>query len=149
MAKFVYRMQNILDIKSKLENQASITYGQANAKLQEENKKLSELFLRKSGYEAQAKELVNGKIDVSEIQTCRRAIESMKTLIRRQMIEVQVAEKNAEAARKRLTELMQDRKTHEKLRENALEEFMREQNYEDNKVVDELVSYTYGKKEKE
>ena len=39
MAKFVYRMQSILDIKLKMENQAKIAYGLANAKLSEEQKK--------------------------------------------------------------------------------------------------------------
>lgn len=148
MAKFVYRMQNILDIKEKLENQAAIAYSQANQRLQEENNKLMQLLARKNGYEKQARELVQNQIDVMEIQHCRKAIESMKVLIRRQMLEVQVAEKNAEAARRRLEELMKDRKTHEKLKENAFEEFKRELNAEDNKLVDELVSYTYGKKSK-
>ncbi|MCI5621802.1 MAG: flagellar export protein FliJ [Lachnospiraceae bacterium] len=145
MAKFVYRMQNILDIKEKLENQAAIAYSQANQRLQEENNKLMQLLSRKNSYEKQARELVQNQIDVVEIQHCRKAIESMKVLIRRQMLEVQVAEKNAEAARRHLAELMKDRKTHEKLKENAFEEFKRELNAEDNKLVDELVSYTYGK----
>lgn len=149
MAKFVYRMQNILDIKEKLENQAAIAYSQANQRLQEENNKLMQLLARKNGYEKQARELVQNQIDVMEIQHCRKAIESMKVLIRRQMLEVQVAEKNAEAARRRLEELMKDRKTHEKLKENAFEEFKRELNAEDNKLVDELVSYTYGKEKKD
>ena len=33
MAKFKYRMQNILDVKRKLEEQEKINYGIANAKL--------------------------------------------------------------------------------------------------------------------
>ena len=149
MAKFVYRMQNILDIKQKLENQASIAYSQANQRLQEENNKLMQLMARKNSYEKQARELVQNQIDVLEIQHCRKAVESMKVLIRRQMLEVQVAEKNAEAARRHLAELMKDRKTHEKLKENAFEEFKRELNAEDTKLVDELVSYTYGKEKKD
>lgn len=40
MAKFIYRMQNILDIKLKLESQAKIAYSQANAALREEEAKL-------------------------------------------------------------------------------------------------------------
>ena len=36
MAKFVYRMQNILDIKLKLENQAQMTFAMANQKYMEE-----------------------------------------------------------------------------------------------------------------
>ena len=37
MAKFVYRMQNILNIKQKLETQAKMTYSLANQKYLELN----------------------------------------------------------------------------------------------------------------
>lgn len=37
----------------------------------------------------------------------------MKVLIRRQMMQVQVAEKNVEAARQKLEEVMKERKTQE------------------------------------
>ena len=123
MAKFIYRMQNILDIKLKLESQAKIAYSQANAALREEEAKLLKLFERKNAYDNRAKELVEGKIDLLEIKKCRQAIESMKVLIRRQMMQVQVAEKNVEAARQKLEEVMKERKTQEKLREKDFEDF--------------------------
>ena len=56
MAKFIYRMQNILDIKLKLESQAKIAYSQANAALREEEAKLLKLFERKNAYDNRAKE---------------------------------------------------------------------------------------------
>ena len=40
MAKFTYRMQNILDIKIKLENQAKIAYATASRQLADEQEKL-------------------------------------------------------------------------------------------------------------
>ena len=40
---------------------------------------------------------------------------------------------------------MVERKTHEKLREKQFEQFKEELAYEENKVVDGLVSYTYQK----
>ena len=46
-----------------------------------------------------------------------------------------------------MKEVMIDRKTHEKLREHAFEAFKQEVAYEENKAVDELVSYTYHKAE--
>ncbi len=55
MAKFIYRMQNILDIKVKLENQAKIAYGMANAALREEQGKLQDIMVRRAGYEQQAR----------------------------------------------------------------------------------------------
>ena len=143
MAKFIYRMQNILDIKRKLEEQEKINYGLANQKLAEENEKLQELLMRRAGYDKQMNECMVGTIDLEKIQQIRYALNTMKTLIRNQMIAVHVAEKNLELARKRLKDVMVERKTQEKLREHAFEKFKQEINYEENKVVDELVSYTY------
>lgn len=147
MAKFIYRMQNILDVKMKMENQAKIAYGIANAKLLEEQKKLQMLMIQRAGYEREAKELVTGRIDVQKIKNCRQSIDTMKSLIRTQMIQVHTAEKNLEKARKELNDLMVDRKTHEKLKERAFDDFKKEMQYAENKEIDELVSYTYHDKE--
>ncbi len=138
-------MQNILDIKLKLENQAKISYSQANAKLREEQMKLQGILVRKAGYEKKAKELVSGTINIQGIQENKRAIDAMKSAMREQLLQVQVAEKNMEAARLRLNQVMIERKTHEKLREKAFEQFRQELAYEENKAVDELVSYSYQK----
>lgn len=143
MAKFTYRMQNILDIKVKMENQAKIAYGIANSKLMDEQGKLREIVVRKAGYEREAKELVSGNIDVHKIKENKKAIETMKSKQRTQMMNVHVAEKNLEAARVRLNNVMIERKTHEKLKEIAFEEFKQEIQYAENKEIDELVSYTY------
>ena len=64
------------------------------------------------------------------------------------MMQVQVAEKNVEAARQKLEEVMKERKTQEKLREKDFEDFKQQLAQEDNKVVDELVSYSYGRPKK-
>ena len=121
MAKFAYRMQSILDIKEKMEGQAKIAYGVANAKLMDEQGKLQQIMIRKAGYESQARNLVNGTIDVPKIKECKRAVDTMKTMQRSQMMNVHVAEKNVEAARLKLNEVMMERKTHERLKEQAFE----------------------------
>ena len=135
MAKFAYRMQSILDIKEKMEGQAKIAYGVA--KLMDEQGKLQQIMIRKAGYESQARNLVNGTIDVPKIKECKRAVDTMKTMQRSQMMNVHVAEKNVEAAR------LMERKTHERLKEQAFEVFKQEMQYAENKEIDELVSYTY------
>ncbi len=143
MAKFRYRMQNILDIKEKIESQEKIAYSQANLALQEEQSKLTELMIRRAGYERTLKEKSVGDLDFKEIHRTKEAIEVMKVLIRDQMINVHVAEKKVEEVRQRLDAVMKDRKTHENLKEKAFEEFKQELNAEENKITDELVSYTY------
>lgn len=148
MAKFVYKFQSVLDIKQKLENQEKIAYGLAAAKLQEEQEILQRLMIQKAGYDKQARKLVEGSINVLEINACRKAIETMKTRIRTQMLEVHKAERQLEIVRQRLNEVMIERKTYEKLREKKFEEFKQELLYEEKKEVDELVSYTYHQNEK-
>lgn len=143
MAKFTYRMQNILDIKIKMENQAKIAYGIANTRLLEEQKKLQEIMLRRASYERQAKELVSGTLDMQEIRECKRAIDVMKSKQRTQMMNVHAAEKNLEIARIELNRVMVERKTHERLREKAFEEFKQEVERAEGKEIDELVSYNY------
>ena len=51
MAKFIYRMQNILDIKNKLEIQAKNSYAAARMKLSQEEQKLNKLIEQKKSYE--------------------------------------------------------------------------------------------------
>ena len=137
MAKFTYRMQNILDIKIKLENQAKIAYATASRQLAEEQEKLREILMRRAGYERKSKELVNGTLDIQEIRECKRAIDVMKSL------QVHAAEKTLEMARIELNRVMVERKTHEKLRERAFEEFKQEIAQAESKEIDELVSYNY------
>lgn len=143
MAKFNYRMQNILNIKYKLETQAKTAYGIAAAKLNEEEQKLMHLRRRQAGYEEQARELVRERLNIREIKSCRNAVESMKEAVKGQILQVHIAQRNLESARVRLSEVMIERKTHEKLREKAFEQFKRDLEAEESKAVDELVSYSY------
>lgn len=149
MAKFVYRMQNILEIKEKLESQEKIAYSIANAKLVEEQQKLQELLVRQEGYENRLRELQTGVLDIREIHTCKQAINSMKSLVRDQMMAVHTAQRNLEMARRRLDAVMKERKTHENLKEKAFEEFKEEIAAEESKITDELVSYTYKNKQQD
>ena len=146
MAKFKYRMQNILDIKLKLESQAKIAYGIANQKYLAEQQKLQELVLRRTGYETMLKELMTGTLDVQKVSRARADVNTMKTLVRRQMIVVHKAELELNDARQKLNEVMVERKTHEKLREKAFEKFKQEIKESESKEIDELVSFTYNSK---
>ena len=59
-------------------------------------------------------------------------------------MEVHKAELQLEDARRALNEVMQERKVQEKLREKAFEQFKRELAMQENKEIDELVSYTFN-----
>ncbi|MBQ9928077.1 MAG: flagellar export protein FliJ [Lachnospiraceae bacterium] len=146
MAKFVYRMQSILNIKEKLEEQARMEFAQANANLAAEEEKLEKLKERRFFYEEQGRKLRESSLNVMDLMENRDAIERMKEFIETQKIAVRKAEDEVEFARVKLTEAMQETKTQHKLKEKAFEEFIREENAREAKEIDELTSYVYGQK---
>ena len=147
MAKFVYRMQNILDIKNKLEVQARNSYAAARRKLSQEEEKLDRMFEQKKAYEENYRQQLSGNINILQINICKNAIELCKNQIKKQLVEVKVASLNLEAAQKRLGEVMKERKIQEKLREKAYEEFLQELNDQEKKEIDELVSFRFEQEE--
>lgn len=146
MAKFIFKMQNILEIKRKLEDQAKSVYAEAVRALEKEREKLQELELKKESYEDRLTDMVLETLNVHEICRMGNAVEIMKYKIQEQHIEVNKAERVAENARQALNAAMVDRKTYEKLKEKAFEEFKLEINAEEKKEIDELVSYQFTQK---
>lgn len=144
MARFKYRMQNILDIKIKLETQARNEYGMANQKYQSEQEKLQKLVLKRVSYEAKLKELMNDIIDVKAVNNARNDVNTMKSLIRTQMFEVKKAEDEVGIKRTALSEIMADRKTHERLRDKEFDKFIQEEKTAEAKEIDQLVSFTFN-----
>lgn len=146
VAKFKYRMQNILNIKISMEEQAKMQYAQANRRLREEEEKLEMLYQKKECYELHAKELLMETLNIRDITENNRAILMTEEEIKAQILQVRRAQDLAEKARKRMTEFMQERKTHERLREKAFEQFLQEEKQRESKEIDELTSYTYGQR---
>lgn len=144
MAKFVYRMQSVLDIKYKIEAQAKAHYAMMQMRYNEEQEKLEKMIIHKRYLEDKYRKTASGSLKVMELMEAKRAIDFQRDAIKKQLIEVKVAEKNLEAARTRLNEVMKERKTHEKLREHAFDDFLLELSAEEKKEIDELVSYRYG-----
>lgn len=144
MTKFIYKMENILSIKYKIEDQAKTAYGLALMKLTEEEDKLLVLKNKINIYQARKVSLMQPKLRLFDIRKCEEAIEIMKHYINQQQIAVKKAEKQLENTRLRLNAAMMDRKTLEKLKENALNEFFVEYEAEQRKEIDELVSFKYN-----
>lgn len=146
MAKFVYRMQSILDIKNKLEEQAKMEFAAAKVQLDLEEEKLEIIRQRKLDYEEEGRRLRRDSLHVRDIIDNRNAITQMDEYRIHQEKCVAKAAEVLEMAREHMKEARQERKTHEKLREKAFDEFVHEENAKEAKEVDELTSYTYGQK---
>jgi flagellar FliJ protein len=85
-----------------------------------------------------------GRLDLYQIIQCEQAIEYTKTKIKQQLTVVRNAAHRLEVARIRLSDAMVGRKTQERLKEKAFEEYIQEFDAEERKEVDELNSFNYN-----
>ena len=128
MAKFIFKMESILSVKEKLEEQAKAEYSIEIMKLRQEEEKLEELENRKNAYQTRLYEAVMDTLNISEIKI-------LEVIANQQ--------KNVDRAREKLDNAMKERKTYEKLKEKAFEEFKEQINAEEQKEINELVSFKF------
>lgn len=146
MAKFVYRMQSILDVKEKLEEQAKNEFAKARIYLDEEIAVLDRIKARRSEYEEEGRILRQSVLNIKKLTENQYAIDRMDEAVAAQEIEVQKAQKELDKASANLVKAMQETKIQNKLKEKAFEQFKKDLVAQEMKEVDELTSYTYGQK---
>ena len=144
MVKFRYSMQSVLDIKYRLEDQAKGVYAAAKLRYEEEVEKKERLEEQKRRYEDALQKLMLNRLDFREIQFTKTGIEAIEDAIKKQKRAVAIEKHEMDAASERLRELMVERKTHEKLKEKALEEYQKESLDVERKETDEIVSYRFN-----
>ena len=99
--------------------------------------------MRRADCEANLRELVGANLNIMTIRHGEDALETLKIFIERQKTAVQKAQNNVDAAMHRLREAMVERETQEKLKEKAFQEYLAELNAEEQKEIDELVSFRH------
>ncbi|WP_031556702.1 flagellar export protein FliJ [Lachnospira multipara] len=144
MAKFVYKMENVLKVKEQIENTRKQEFSLAQGKLTAEENKLKELKTRLNFYEQELKEATSNKIDVNLLRRLGESIKISREQIKAQIVQVEVAKKNLELAQQRLADAVKERKIQEILKEKAFEEFKLEISAQEMKEIDEVVSFNYN-----
>lgn len=144
MAKFIYKLQNVLNLKYKMEEQTKSAFSNAMLTVNIEEEKLNTLYKQKKKYEDIYRELAQGVVKPFDLQYAKACIDSSADKIKKQAAVLKAAQKNLEVARYRLNEAVKERKIHEKLKENAFEVFKQELNESEKKEIDELVSYRFN-----
>ena len=146
MARFRFSLQNVLDIKVQMESMAKQEFSAAAANLSEEEEKLRRLYSKKESLEEEAKKLLLGNLNFRDIDDNQLAIMQTKEAIQNQEKAVEKAKESLERARVKMAEAVMERKTYERLREKAFEEYRLEENRAEGKTIDELTSYVHGRK---
>lgn len=147
MAKFTFRLQNILNLKVRLEQQQKNAFAAARKRLDEEEEKLNNLYKRLEGYEEEGRLMRSETLHIQKIIENETAIDKVKDYIEDQKAQVRLAEMRLEEERVKLVEAMRERKTYEKLRENAFAEWQESEKHDETVINDEHNSFVYKVKE--
>ncbi|MCR5626025.1 MAG: flagellar export protein FliJ [Lachnospiraceae bacterium] len=146
MARFKYRMQNILDLKGKLETQARMQFANQQARVREAEDVRDGMLMKKEGYVQEIRDMQDKKLNMTDMKIASNGIKTMDYLIAQQEKVIDREKAELERRRSELESVVQERKAQEKLREKAFVEFLKEEAAAESKAIDELTSYTYGAK---
>ncbi|MCR5116693.1 MAG: flagellar export protein FliJ [Lachnospiraceae bacterium] len=149
MARFVFRLQSVLNIKLRLEEQQKLSFAAARRRLDDEELKLAGLMDRLSFYEDEGRHLRDSNLVLQDILDNEESIVRIKEYIVDQRQAVKRAEDALEEERLKLVEAIKERKMYEKLREKAFEEFMAEENHKEGVENDEHNSFVYSRRQLE
>lgn len=146
MGRFRYRMQNILNIKEKLEVQAKNEFAAASMELAQEQEVLAQMLAHNKELEEESRRLrLKESLSIKDIEDNTLSKEIQKDKMKQQALRIHVAERKVEQKKKVMVDLMKERKTHEILKERAFEQFLLDEKAEESKQIDQLTSYTYGR----
>ena len=144
MHKFKFKLEGVLSVKLRLEEQAKAAFASAMQTLNACEQRRDEAAARVKSYEAKLEELLNGVLDITEITVCRDAIRIVNEDLEEKEKAVKRASNRVEMCRKNLSNAIMERKTIEKLKEKEFEDYIKEYNDEERKQIDELVSYRHN-----
>ncbi len=145
MAKFIFNMQGLLNIKEKLEEQTKTEYGKALAKLEQEKSILLNLKNKKQENILSFRESINKGVKPNYIDNINKYISFIDKKIEEQMQNINKVKEIVEEKRLALLEAMKERKVLETLKEKEKENYFKEELKNEQKIIDEIVSYKYNK----
>lgn len=146
MAGYRFKLQNILKLRESVEKDKKNEFGVATQRFDREKLKLeqlnAEMYYKCEEIE---KAVING-ISAHELRLQQQFKDYYKFSISNQMVRSKMAEEHLSSCRLKLVEAVQDRKIMEKLREIDYGKYMYTEQKNEEKLVDDLVSFKQSNK---
>jgi flagellar FliJ protein len=146
MAKFVFKLQPLLSVKSQQEDNQKNELGKAMRQLENEKAVLRRL-------EDEAEELIRDfnekskKCTVEKLIKFNEYLSFLNSRIKRQKVNVNCAARNVDKVREELIRIVRERKILDNLKERRRGQFLFEQQKEEQRLNDEIVSYKHKEKD--
>jgi len=141
MAKFNFSLAPILRVKEKVEDLKKNEMAKAILALEAEKQRLVMLEETRANCIESFRESLNSGVKPEDVKHHNQYLDKLKIWIKAQHVAIQIAEAFVEQKRLELVEAMKERKALDKLKENDYNEFLIEEKKEEQKSIDEIVSY--------
>jgi flagellar export protein FliJ len=141
MSRFKFRLQKLLDLKQQMEDKVKNELGLAIVAHEEEKKKLAAIDAGISRLSEDFRRACTGTIRPDKIRAIRAWLEVQEKARERQLEAVKRSAENVDKIRAKLVEAMQEKKVLANLREKEFEKFRKQEEMNERKLTDELVSY--------
>jgi flagellar FliJ protein len=141
MAVFRFRLQKLLDLKQQLEDKIKNELGLAIQAHEQEKEKLALIDAGISRLTEDFRKACSGTIQPGKIKEIKAWLEVQKEARERQLEAVKRSRENVDKIRARLVTAMQEKKVLANLKEKEFEKFRKQEERNERKLTDELVSY--------
>ncbi len=143
MAKFNFRLQAVLNVKTQQENNLKNELGKAIQKLETEKRKLVVLENALNDLDTEFNEKTK-KATVKKLIEYNNYRSLLTVKIKLQKERVNCEAQNVDKVREELVKAVKERKILDKLKEKKKEEYLLEQKQLEQKTNDEIVSYNHN-----
>jgi flagellar protein FliJ len=146
MAGYKFKLQNILKLRENVEKDKVIAFGVATQRFDNEKLKLEQLNAEMYNKCEDIEKAVLYGISVQELRLQQQFKDYYKFSISKQVVKSKMAEEHLFNCRHKLVEAVQERKIMEKLREIDYGKYLYTEQKNEEKLVDDLVSFKQSNK---
>jgi flagellar protein FliJ len=142
LSQFKFRLQRVLEVREKEEDEKKNRFAEITKKLQEEHKRLDSLHSDMEEVKTRKNKLASQNIKVDQLLSYSYYMENLKQNIEKQHNIVEKSEKEMENARVELLEAAKDKQVLEKIKDKNFEDYKYGLKREEDKMTDQFVSYS-------
>lgn len=138
MKKFVFKLETVLDMRKRKEEDIQIKLGIAISELHKMQLNLEETYKKRRSYQAEIEIFKSNIKQMDDLLMYQNYVDSMEKVIERMKLEILEMEKKVEEVRVLLGQAARERKMIEKMKEKEYEKYQKEQRTQEINFLDEI-----------
>ncbi|EFM39838.1 flagellar export protein FliJ [[Eubacterium] yurii subsp. margaretiae ATCC 43715] len=143
---YKFRLQKVLDVKEKEEDNKKNEMSLVNFEIEKAKKQLHELYDELEENSKQRQDKNSSGSSIQELLELNKYIDYLKnTAIRQKIEEIENLQKKLEDRKEEFIDIRRQRKSYENLKDKDYQKFLEKESKDEEKIIDEIVSFTARK----